>query len=314
MGPGQAALALRTSWRGLARREAMKRAREGEVGSGRVVVDAGGVKITTTVTTIERSSYLFGMIDTSVWEGDPKHTLELFVDRDPEVFSQLLRLMRQAPHVAGLIPTEPRACASLIAEADFFGYEPALNHIKVRSYYNSRIADDDHPAYRKPERQPNQGLAAFRTYINLAFRQHRKELDRISECFQKRDEAYALAKFDSVYGSIADALEAGVLPTSYLARTTIPKPSSKIVQLLPVDSPTWFLIGDCYDKRCMRDPRLDDYIPMVKMTRVVTQPALVRRVACHALLEDEREHRWMEPMIHLSAADQDMCETSGIQP
>ena len=45
---------------------------------------------------------------------------EVFLDRDPEIFAQLLRLMRQHPHVAGLLPHEPRLCASLIAEADFF--------------------------------------------------------------------------------------------------------------------------------------------------------------------------------------------------
>ena len=48
---------------------------------------------------------------------------------------------------------------------------------------------------------------------------------------------------------------------------------------------------------------MQGYQDMVPMATVVTQPAMVRRVACSALVEDEYGHRWMEPMLYLSVAD-----------
>lgn len=129
----------------------------------RVLIDVGGTQLSTTLSTIERSSYLLGMVDLSSWEQDPGappsetralpgsmrsrptpiaaasrtgHSATIFLDRDPEIFGQLLRLMRQAPHVAGLLPEDPRLCASLIAEADFFGYGALIDHVKVRAHHH----------------------------------------------------------------------------------------------------------------------------------------------------------------------------------
>ena len=120
------------------------------------MIDVGGTKITTTVQTIQRSSYLSGMVDLEHSEG-------IFIDRDPEIFGKVLRLMRQYPHVAGLLPRDPQMCASLIAEADFLGYDELLSHVKVKTYYNTRepaqpsyaclSAPSAEPAVRSAERR-----------------------------------------------------------------------------------------------------------------------------------------------------------------
>ena len=81
-----------------------KRQRSGAQAHKRVLIDVGGTKITTTVATIERSSYLFGMIDSACWEEDADHVAEIFLDRDPDAFRVLLSCLRSdtdathAPH------------------------------------------------------------------------------------------------------------------------------------------------------------------------------------------------------------------------
>lgn len=52
-------------------------------------------------------------------------------------------------------------------------------------------------------------------------------------------------------------------------------------------------------RACLQD---DQMLPMREM---VERPGLVRRVACHALLEDERSERWIEPMVYVHADDQE---------
>ena len=47
----------------------------------------------------------------------------------------------------------------------------------------------------------------------------------------------------------------------------------------------------------------EDYGPMAPMDAVVAQPAVVRRVACQALVENELGRRWLEPMINLEPVD-----------
>jgi hypothetical protein len=74
---------------------------------------------------------------------------------------------------------------------------------------------------------------------------------------------------------------------------------------MPVESASWFLIGDCYDQRCETQPGLNDYQQMVRMPVVTAQPAMVCRIACHALLENEHGDRWIEPMVYVSAVDQE---------
>ena len=90
----------------------MKRARPPTGGHQRVVIDVGGLKLSTTVATIQRSSYLNGMVELAAWEEDADHCEEIFLDRDPEIFGLLLRLMRQFPRIAGLVPHDPCLCAS----------------------------------------------------------------------------------------------------------------------------------------------------------------------------------------------------------
>lgn len=285
----------------------MKRARSASQCAQRVVIDVGGTKISTTVATIERSSYLHGMVETADWENHPEHVAEIFLDRDPEIFSRLMRLMRQQPHVAGLVPTDPIVCASLLAEADFFGYEPLLNHAKVVAYYNAREAKEDYPPHTFSAWEEGEEWAAVHARRDAEIKAKFDRQHEVDSLHVKRDEAFALSKFDEVFGSIAEALADGVLPKYFLA----PRPaklakSERIVQIMPVDATTWFLVGSIADRKCHVDPSAapDTYQTMAPLPQVFAQPSLVRRVAFYALCEDEKSNRWVEPMLHISASDQ----------
>ena len=280
----------------------MKRARPAaSQPTQRVIIDVGGTKLTTTTTTIMRSSYLAGMIDLDAWSSDADHCAEIFLDRDPEIFAQLLRLMRQQPHIAGLLPSDPQQCASVITEADFFGFEGLLTHVKVQTYFNSREPKDDHPKYINPAVN-GLSLPERRERRIGAMRQHNRECAQIDALFEANDEAHALSRFDAVYGDVGAALRSGVLPSYFLDRKPPkPQPVKKLLQVMPVDATTWFLVGLVDDPKYGYNP--DDLTRMHKMELVVLQPGRVRRVACQALVEDEKGHRWLEPMVNLSATD-----------
>jgi len=280
----------------------MKRARPGaSYPTQRVVIDVGGTKLTTTTATITRSSYLAGMIDLDAWSSDADHCAEIFLDRDPDVFAQLLRLMRQQPHIAGLLPTDPQQCASVIAEADFFGFEGLLTHVKVQAYYNSREPKDDHPSFTRPAMAAGNNWNEWSARSRQAREQHAAECRRIDALFESNDEAHALSRFDEVHGDIGAALRSGVLPSYFLNRKPPkPQPVKKLVQVMPTDATTWFLIGR------VNDPKYgfrSEHVPMVNMEVAVAQPAKVLRVVCQALVEDENGQRWLEPMVNLRPID-----------
>ena len=232
----------------------MKRARGGPPEPGaqqRVVIDVGGTKFTTTVSTISHSSYLAGMVDLAAWDSNPTHSAEIFLDRDPDIFASLLRLMRQMPRVIGLIPRDPFICASLIAEADFFGVDALLQHVKVKAYYNSRRVGEDRPEMdHESRRREGEDPEAWRERRKLAWEVYRNACRRVRKAFQRKDEAYAVERFDAVYGSVSDALEDDVLPKYFLEPKPLrAAPEKRVVQLLPADATSWFLVGDIFDAR-----------------------------------------------------------------
>jgi len=279
----------------------MKRAREPTAAVKRVVIDVGGTKLTTTTDTIVRSSYLAGMVDLDAFASDASHCAEIFLDRDPEIFACVLRLMRQQPHIAGLVPHEPLLCASVIAEADFLGFEALLNHVKALAYYNSREPWEDHPTHDRPARLENEPFAEHRRRIHDAQEAHKLQCEEIDRLFEAKDDAHALRRFDEVYGDVGAALRSGVLPAYFLERKPPkPEPTKKVIQLTPVQGATWLLVGYIYDAKY---GHVNDYGPMDSFDAVVAQPAVVRRVACQALVENERGRRWLEPMINLSPRD-----------
>ena len=290
----------------------MKRARDAS-DAQRVTIDVGGTKVSTTVSTILRSSYLAGMVDLSAWDSDAEHSAQIFLDRDPETFALLLRLMRQYPHVAGLVPHEPGLLASLLAEADFFGYEPLLSHVKARAYFNAREARQDYKArseFTTVGRLDGESFADRAVRVSAGDKRRKEHIAEIDAKFNSKDESYGLDRFDAVYGTVGDALASGVLPKYYLEpKPPVPPPTKKIVQLMPVDTPCWYLVGDAYEPRF---GECGDFVPMHPMSQCITQPGLVRRVACHALVEDQHGTRWMEPMLHLTTKD--LEEWMGTQP
>ena len=292
---------------------AAKRPRESSGGGPhRVILNVGGTTFHTTKQSVERSTYLAGLIDTSAWDADADHVAELFVDRDPEVFALLLRLMRTVPLVAGLLPHDKERFAALLAEADFFGFDAMLEHVKGKSFYNVRsfeaedrtqvgsIYDSDiraaHTAATAEERR--EAILAARVKA-------RDKRVALQTTFSLKDEAYGSRRFDVLHGSIGDALASGLLPNAYLSP---PKQAVRILQLLPVEATTWFLIGDAQDdyatvvQGARSGPGGGDD-KMKPMKEIVERPFIVRRVACHALLENEQGKQWMEPMLYVGADD-----------
>ena len=271
------------------------------------MINCGGTKFTTTKMTVERCAYLAGQLDWSRWEEDP--TNEFFLDRDPALFEHLLRLMRQVPLVAGLLPRNDSSLfANLLAEADFLGFDALLTHVKAKAYYNCHEAKDD-PKWMPPAHRPEgyrdldaHARASTNAAAHKACGVHRS---KVREAFETKDDEYGAARFDERYGSIADALAADVLPTCY---TSAPKASTKMVQVLPVESTTWLLIGDLSDANAtvIHGEVMDELKPMSELIKI---PNLVRRVAYNAVLENERGQRWMEPLIYLEPFDQQLLMT-----
>ena len=275
--------------------------------SFRVVLDVGGAKFPTTRSTVERSSFLMGLIDASAWDAAEERTEEIFIDRDPEIFALLLRLMRQVPLMAGLLPHDREKFALLLAEADFFGFDVLLDHVKARAFYHTRDVAEDLLPYSTflPDNYTAATWAERIAMRNTALEACSLRHKQIRKAFNNKDEAYGCCGFDKLHGSISDALGSGVLPAAYFKRN-YPDPTTRIVQLLPVQATTWFLIGDAQDDHATvvvgaRFPDQDD--AMKPMREIIQRPAIVRRVACHALMENEQRKQWIEPMIYLEPDD-----------
>lgn len=134
-----------------------KRARTQQPSTQRVVLNVGGRCFETSLPTVARSSYLAGLIDSTSWDDDTEHREELFIDRDPTVFEQVLRVMRQGAVLGGLLPENDAAlCSAIIAEADFYGVDTFLDHVKIRSAKH----ESDDPALSDEE-----AVAYFDTHL-----------------------------------------------------------------------------------------------------------------------------------------------------
>ena len=95
-----------------------------------------------------------------------------------------------------------------------------------------------------------------------------------------------------------------MLPQYYLeGKPLVSPPAKKIISLVPTTGTTWFLVGDTYDTKY---GATNDDADMMPLAQAFQQPAMARRVACHALVEVEKGHRWEEPMVHVSPADQEI--------
>lgn len=290
---------------------AAKRPRVSGSGGGggryRIELNVGGTAFSTTKQTVDRCSYMRGLVDSSAWDADDDHVAEFFVDRDPEIFASLLRLMRQVPLLAGLLPSDREKFAALLAEADFFGFDAFLEHVKARAFYHTAELAEEAPIDWRHFIQDQSTYEAAGSEEKLAmkraaFKTYRARRQEVAQYFADKDEAYGSQRFDVLHGSIGDALASGILPTAYFAP---PKHSIRILQLLPVEATTWFLIGDAHDDTATitEGARYPDDDTMKHLRDIVQRPFLVRRVACHALMEREQNKQWTEPMLYIGADD-----------
>lgn len=93
----------------------------------RVVLDVGGTRFTTSISTLSANSTYFASM-CSRWEPNE----EVFLDRDPDVFRVLLSCMRQRKP---LLPENDKDLFKrAVLDAEFLGIEWLLNEIKVRVF------------------------------------------------------------------------------------------------------------------------------------------------------------------------------------
>ena len=108
-------------------------------------------------------------------------------------------------------------------------------------------------------------------------------------------EAALASGFDEMCGSIAEALASGVLPARYFA----PKESStKVVQLMSVATPTYFIIGS------VDGTEEEEFGEAASNSEewAIRTALFVRRVACFALVEEDGR-RHVEPLLYLMVKD-----------
>ena len=242
-----------------------KRARAPPSPAKRVVLNVGGTLFHTTLDTAGRSVMLAGMLDISVWDEDPKHCEEIFLDRDPALFTNILGLMRQGNVMgAALDANDFRLSAAILAEADFWGIEHFLQHVRATAWRNET------------------GKTAA-------------ELD---------DEAADAAFIENV-GSIQDALASGFLPRRYFTRSVedrkivqlIPREQRQFMQFVLVSRENITEDHESFDA----DTTLDVLQPLHAWRQCTG--SFTREIECFALVEKHGAGTEIEPILRLTDED-----------
>eukprot|EP00966_Prymnesium_polylepis_P283107 6541726-Prymnesium_polylepis.1 len=234
----------------------------------RVTLHVGERTFNTNVGTLHASTYFMSLFsdswaDSVMAGAESGHVVP--IDRDGDTFELLLRFMRQGPAcLRAILPADtdpPGAFISLLLEAEYFGVEALLQHVKHRAIENMTRAG-------MTNKKPSSSGTPRRT-------------TRVPT-----DPKAAATLFDAETGGTAAAIEAGVLPACYFA-----PPSSgdgrddgqrrgarrgRIRQLVPATTSSWFTIR-------MFPPGDDGMDPVGHESHAA--PHIVRRVACYALVE-----------------------------
>ena len=168
-----------------------KRPRTSETSRDRVILDVGGTRFATSVSTLTANSTYFESLFSRWDEADE----EVFLDRDPDVFRVLLSCMRQKK---ALLPESDKDLFKrAVLDAEFLGIEWLLNEIKVRVFQHDDLGT---------QRDTYERYKSFRPSDDIA------ELQRL-------DAAGAVKLFDFEYKSIDGAYQQGALPGLFFKRT-----------------------------------------------------------------------------------------------
>ena len=167
-----------------------------------IVINVGGTRFTTSVSTLTASSTYFEALF-SRWDDDHDKDSEIFLDRDPDAFRVILSCMR---HRRAVLPEDKDLFSRVLLDAQFLGLDWLENEVKVKTV--------DHMNSDR-------------------FKDHLQQEKAVGEK-KRSNEATMVAIFDKAYKSFDDCFERGILPEQFFRMTKEQKRAPpKIKTLIP---------------------------------------------------------------------------------
>ena len=167
----------------------------------------GTARFSTTVTTLSASSHYFSAKFSGDWSQESDSVL--YLDRDAAPFEVLLSCMRS--RTVALLPTDECMFKRVLLEAEFFGVDFVLNHVKAKAAQNINLR-------RRSEAQAS--IVARTTFGSGG------DSYKIGS-----DADVALRYFNEKWPALEDAFKAGVLPARYFAPTAVAR--ADILKVIP---------------------------------------------------------------------------------
>lgn len=161
----------------------------------------GTARFSTTVTTLSASSHYFSAKFSGDWSQESDSVL--YLDRDAAPFEVLLSCMRS--RTVALLPTDECMFKRVLLEAEFFGVDFVLNHVKAKAAQNINLRQ-----HSQAEGVTFSGGDSYKI---------------------KSDADVALRYFNQKWPALEDAFKAGVLPARYFAPTALAR--ADIVKVIP---------------------------------------------------------------------------------
>lgn len=167
----------------------------------------GTARFSTTVTTLSASSHYFSAKFSGDWSQESDSVL--YLDRDAAPFEVLLSCMRS--RTVALLPTDECMFKRVLLEAEFFGVDFVLNHVKAKAAQNINLR----------RRSEAQASIVGRTTFGSG-----------GDSYKIGSDAdVALRYFNEKWPALEDAFKAGVLPARYFAPTAVAR--ADILKVIP---------------------------------------------------------------------------------
>ena len=167
----------------------------------------GTARFSTTVTTLSASSHYFSAKFSGDWSQESDSVL--YLDRDAAPFEVLLSCMRS--RTVALLPTDECMFKRVLLEAEFFGVDFVLNHVKAKAAQNINLR----------RRSEAQASIVGRTTFGSGGDSYKIGSDT----------DVALRYFNEKWPALEDAFKAGVLPARYFAPTAVAR--ADILKVIP---------------------------------------------------------------------------------
>ena len=167
----------------------------------------GTARFSTTVTTLSASSHYFSAKFSGDWSQESDSVL--YLDRDAAPFEVLLSCMRS--RTVALLPTDECMFKRVLLEAEFFGVDFVLNHVKAKAAQNINLR----------RRSEAQASIVRRTTFGSGGDSYKIGSDT----------DVALRYFNEKWPALEDAFKAGVLPARYFAPTAVAR--ADILKVIP---------------------------------------------------------------------------------